>query len=82
MGPHLPFARNMVFWYFFADSSQHSHPQPLKFCMQLLLDLGIIKKIRNNKLDAHFWSKPHEFSEVPIEAPKNPQLLYSTEQAK
>jgi hypothetical protein len=50
VGPHLPFARNMVFWNFFADSGQHSHPQPLKFCMQLLLDMGIIKKksgIRN-----------------------------------
>jgi hypothetical protein len=72
----------MVFWYFFADSGQHTHPQPLKFCMQLLLDLGIITNIRNNKLDAHFCSKPHEFSDVPIEPPKNPQLLYSTEQAK
>jgi hypothetical protein len=82
VGPHLPFARNMVFWYFFADSGQHSHPQPLKFCMQLLLDLGIIKKKRDKKLDTHFCSKPHEFSDVPIEPPKNPQLLYSTEQAK
>jgi hypothetical protein len=46
------------------------------------LDLGIIKKIRDKKLDTHVCSKPHEFSDVPIEPPKNPQLLFSTEQAK
>ncbi len=39
------------------------------------------KKIRNNKLDTHFCSKPHKFSDVPIKPSKNPQLLYSTEQA-
>jgi hypothetical protein len=72
----------MVFWHFFPDSGQHTHPQLLEFCMQLLLDLGIIKKIRNNKLDTHFCSNRHEVSDVPIEPLKNPQLLYSTEQAK
>jgi hypothetical protein len=84
MGSHLPFARNIVFWYFFADSGQHSHLQPMKFWMQLLLDLGIIKKIRDKNLDTHFCfcSKPHELSNLPIEPPKNPQLLYSTKQAK
>jgi hypothetical protein len=72
----------MVFWDFFADSGQLSHPQPLKFFMQVLLDLEIITKIRDKKLDAHFCSKRQEFSDEPIEPLKNPQLLYSTEQAK
>jgi hypothetical protein len=50
--------------------------------MQLLLNLGIITKIRNKKLDTHFCSKRHELSDAPIEPPKNLQLLHSTEQAK
>jgi hypothetical protein len=72
----------MVFWYFFADSGQHSDPQPLKFCLKICLDLGITKEIRNEKLDTNFCSKLHEFSDVPIEPPKNLQLLYSTERVK
>jgi hypothetical protein len=44
--------------------------------------LGIITKIRNKKLDTHFCSKPHEFSDEPIEPPKDLQLRYSTEQTK
>ncbi len=47
-----------------------------------LIGPGDYYKIRNNKLDTHFCSKPHELSNVPIEPPKNPQLLYSTKQAK
>jgi hypothetical protein len=65
-----------------ADSGQHSHPKPMNFCMQLLLDLRMITRIRNQKLDTHFCSKRHKFSDVSIEPPKNPQLFYSTEQAK
>jgi hypothetical protein len=82
VGAHLPFARNMVFCYFFADSGQHNHPQLLKFCLKVCFDLRVITKIRNKKLDTHFYSKRHEFSDVPIEPPKNPQQLYSTEQVK
>jgi hypothetical protein len=72
----------MVFWYFFADPGQHNHPQLLKFCLKVCLDLMIITKIQNKKLDTHFYSKRYEFSDVPIEPPKNLQQLNSTEQVK
>jgi hypothetical protein len=56
-------------------------PRYSTFCMQVYLDLWIITKIKNKKLD-NFCSKRHEFSDVPIEPPKNPQLFNSTEQVK
>jgi hypothetical protein len=34
------------------------------------------------KANSNFWLKPHEFSDVPIEPPKNPQFLYSAKQVK
>jgi hypothetical protein len=43
---------------------------------------SMITKIRNQKLDTHICSKRHEFSDVSIEPPKNPQLLHSTEQSQ
>jgi hypothetical protein len=42
----------------------------------------MITKIRNQKVDTQFFSEPLEFFDVSVEPPKNPQLLYSTEQAK
>jgi hypothetical protein len=69
----------MYFQDFLVDPGQHSHPQQLKFWMQADLDLVLITIIRNQKVNVNFWSKRYEFSDVPIELPKNPQLLCSTE---
>ncbi len=74
MGPHLPFAWNRLFQDFLVESGQQSHPQLLKFCQKICLDLWVIIKIMNQKLDTHFCSKPHEFSDVPT---KNPHRVHS-----
>jgi hypothetical protein len=84
VGPHLPFALNMDFWDFFLVSGQHTHPQLLKFCLKVCLDLRIITKIRNEILDIIFWSNRHEVSDVPIEpSKKSPAaLLHRASQVK
>ncbi len=68
-----------IFQDFLVDPVQHSHPQQLKFWMLAYLDLVLITIIRNQKVNVNFWSKRYEFYDVPIEPPKNPQLLCSTE---
>ncbi len=74
--------KKCIFHDFFVDSGQHRHPQQLNFCTQVYLDLWLITIIINQKDNAIFWIKRYEFSDVPIEPPKNPQLLWFTEQVK